>query len=107
MGWDGLIPVMIAKLSLERLKPHLNEFTLNQNQIFIKHQKLFFGNIEFPPLASKAFVGLDAGGAQVALNGGVPFSVIQINDDHCIHRRERCKVSLRHLIAARPLDLVS
>ena len=41
MGWDGLIPVMIAKLSLERLKPHLNEFTLNQNQIFIEHQKLF------------------------------------------------------------------
>ena len=70
-------------------------------------QKWSIGKVEVPPLASKAFVCLDAGGLQVALKCGIPISVIEINNDHCIHGRERCKIALRDLITARPLDLVS
>ena len=59
-----------------------------------KEIKIVFEEFEALPLASKALVRLNVGGLQVALNAGISLGVSDVNDDHCIHGRERCKVAL-------------
>ena len=57
------------------------------------------GWIKYPLLVavySEALVRLNAGGFQLAETVDSPQS-FDIDDDHCIHGKERCKVTLRDL----------
>ena len=59
----------------------------------IKKIKIVFEEVEALPFASKDLVRLNVGGVQVTLNAGISLAVNDVDDDHCIHWRECCKVA--------------